>query len=297
MFKRAEQYIDKNGFVKTFEQLIDQIEEKSGVCNCNEKWNDNDNTLNRLENEINNLKNNNTSSSTNGNVSNATVDYTAHEMSSNGISEKQKNDSLTNLFSNYDMAMIQFAILIQTCGLNDLVQYPVTLNIVKAAKNMYNKYEYTQPSLTTEQEIPNMIELLNNNILQNQLVIEDVLSTANTANSKSSSNSNSITSLETRMTDVETKVNGLNVSCSCDTEANNLRFTTMSTNISKNDDRISQLRTMVEDLKTNLLKDLDYIWGQLRAIHTDLPEIKEDPSGNGDTTMYWNVSDVDTLLV
>ena len=77
--KRAEKYIDKNGFVRDFATLIEQIEEKAGVCQCPERWIDNDNTLNRLESEIINLKTFGTgtsSGSTSGDISNSNITYT-----------------------------------------------------------------------------------------------------------------------------------------------------------------------------------------------------------------------------
>ena len=97
-------------------------------------------------------------------------------------------------------------------------------------------------------------------------------------NTKTSSNATSITSLENRMTDVETQLTGVKVTCNCDVEATNNRFTALT--------------NAFNNLKEAMLDDLDYIWTQLRNIHTDLPDIKRDPSGNGDTTMYWNVADV-----
>lgn len=100
----------------------------------------------------------------------------------------------------------------------------------------------------------------------------------NNLNTKTSSNATSITSLENRMTDVETQLTGVKVTCTCDVEATNNRFTALT--------------NAFNNLKEAMLDDLDYIWTQLRAIHTDLPDIKRDPSGNGDTTMYWNVADV-----
>lgn len=342
MYRRAEKYIDKNGFVKTFEQLIDQIEEKAGICTCEEKWTDNDNTLNRLENEIINLKNNSSS----GDISNSNITYTKtyyrgaepikytdpsqtgklsdvlstiYELAAEGAEDniqnrichytlsdgrqfdgslgdhlariQQMNDQFMQGFMTEVGPVIQSNMNAITELRNDVDKIQIQADAVtdiSAKKVTYTKSNFDEASGTTQtyaenDEIADVLTEMSSEIasaknISNSTVnyytsggsrqSDTLANYIKTFNTKTTNNANSITALETRTTDVETRLNGLSVTCSCDHTAT-----------------MNKLNNLVTKIKA----DLNYIWKELSKIHTELPKIGATAT---DGITDWNVTDI-----
>ena len=94
-------------------------------------------------------------------------------------------------------------------------------------------------------------------------------------NTKTSNNSTSIASLENRMIDVETRINGVTVTCSCDAQTTN--------------NKITALTSAFNNLKQAMIDDLDYIWGQLRK---QFPDNNNFPAIGTNNATNWSVADV-----
>ena len=157
---------------------------------------------------------------------------------------------------------------------------------INAAKNMYNKYEFTQPEVTASYAMTDILATIDSNNSTFASVIEDNLTRIDTLETKASSQTNSITSLETRMTDAETTLNGLKVSnsnCNCDVSGLQADCQELSNYTTSN---FSNVYSKLNELRTQLIKDLDYIWEQMRALHGELPEM------NTNAANAWNVSNV-----
>ena len=346
MYRRAEKYIDKNGFVKTFEELINQIEEKAGICQCPEKWIDNDNTLNRLENELINLKNNSSSGSTSGDISNSNITYTKtyysgaeptkytdasqtgklsdvlstiYELAAEGAEDniqnrichytlsdgrqfdgplsdhlirfQEMNDQFTQGFMTEIAPVIQSNMNAITELRNDVDRIQIQADAVtdiSAKKVTYTKSNFDEASGTTQtytenDEITDVLTDMSSEIasaknISNRNVnyytsggsrqSDTLANHIKNLNTKTTNNSNSITSLETRTTDVETRLNGLTVTCSCDHTAT-----------------MNKLNNLVTKIKA----DLNYIWKELSKIHTELPKIGATAT---DGITDWNVTDI-----
>ena len=104
----------------------------------------------------------------------------------------------------------------------------------------------------------------------------------------------SVTDINTRISNLEngssSSSSGTNCDCSSSiaslqTQYDGLQESTQ-TATSTLFDRYDALSARINSLKAAIIKDLDYIWGQLRTKHTDLPEI------GGSSLTSWNVSDV-----
>lgn len=347
--KRAEKYIDKNGFVRDFATLIEQIEEKAGVCQCPERWVDNDTTLNRLESEIINLKKFGTgtsSGSTSGDISNADVTYTKtyyrgaepikytepsqtgklsdvlstiYELAAEGAEDniqnrichytlsdgrqfdgplgdhlariQQMNDQFTQGFMTEIAPVIQSNMESINTLRNDVEKIQIQADAVtdiSPKKVTFTKSRYDTASGMTQtyaenDEIADVLTEMSSEIasaknISNTVVLywssggtlmSDTLANyIKTFNTKTTNNANSITALETRTTDVETRLNGLSVTCSCDHTAT-----------------MNKLNNLVTKIKA----DLNYIWKELSKIHTELPKIGATAT---DGITDWNVTDI-----
>ena len=130
-----------------------------------------------------------------------------------------------------------------------------TVMKVNAAKNMYNKYEFsTMPEVVNSYLMTDILAAIDSNANTMIEVVGDNLNRLNTLETKATNHTNSISSLESRMTDAETTLSGLKVSnsnCNCD---------------------VSSLQDRIEQLKTAIVNDLDSIWQELRNNFEELPD-------------------------
>ena len=155
-----------------------------------------------------------------------------------------------------------------------------------AGKNAYNKYEFLQPKITTSYELPDILAVIDANSSTMTTVVGENLERLNTLETKASNHTNSISSLESRMTDAETTLSGLKVNnsnCNCDVSKLQADCQELSTYTTTN---FSNVYAKLKELRTQMIADLDYIWSQIRSVHDELPEM------NTNAANAWNVSNV-----
>lgn len=166
-----------------------------------------------------------------------------------------------------------------------------TFNITEygVGKDMYNHYGFTQPTMMSTDDMSLIHTVIDANFSAQIDMMNEHCDRLSTLETKASTQATSISSLETRMLDVETKTNGNSAQCGCDAQAiTNLQADCQELS-NYTTSNVTNLHAKLKELRNQMVADLDWIWSELKRIHTELPDI------NTNDANRWNVCNVDLI--